>query len=215
MNTDAFVHILDDDEAILQGLSALLSTVSIPARTYRSAAEFLSVARPDMGGCLVLDVRMPGMGGLELQQALLDRGIHIPVLVISGHGDVPMAVRAMKAGAIDFLLKPFNEQDLLDRITAALSSGKVSRESDQARKDAAARFTQLTAREREVMALIMECQHSKQIAARLGISERTVDVHRFNIMRKSGARNLTELVQLRLQAGDEKPSPSAQAPGQE
>ncbi len=196
------VHILDDDDAILAGLSALLSTVSIPARTYRSAAEFLAVATPDMGGCLVLDVRMPGISGLELQQILVERGIRIPVLIVSGHGDVPMAVRAMKAGAMDFLVKPFNEQDLLDRINAALDSGRAARESEQAKRDAVARFSLLTAREREVLALIMACRHSKQIAAQLDISERTVDVHRFNIMRKSGARNLTELVQLRLLAGE-------------
>lgn len=198
----AVVHIVDDDEAIRQGLSALLGTVSIEARTYASATEFLDIAAQEMSGCLVLDVRMPGMSGLELQQALNARGIHLPVIVISGHGDVPMAVRAMKAGAVDFLLKPFNEQDLLDRILAALNAHDQEGKRAQAMKEAAARFAMLTSREREVLALIMECQHNKSIAFELGISEKTVDVHRFNIMRKSGARNLSELVQLRLQAGD-------------
>jgi two-component system, LuxR family, response regulator FixJ len=202
MNSGAVVHIVDDDEAIREGLCALLSTVSIEARAYTSATDFLEVASPGMGGCLVLDVRMPGMSGLELQQVLGERDIRIPIIIISGHGDVPMAVRAMKAGAVDFLLKPFNEQDLLDRVLAALNTHDQENRRTQATKEAAARFTNLTQREREILALIMQCQHSKGIAYELNISEKTVDVHRYNIMRKTGARNLSELVQLRLMAGD-------------
>ena len=202
MNSRVVVHVVDDDEAIREGLCALLSTVSVEARAYATAGDFLDIATPGMTGCLVLDVRMPGMSGLELQQILNERGIHLPVILISGHGDVPMAVRAMKAGAVDFLLKPFNEQDLLDRVLAALNSNDQESRRSQAMKEAAARFAALTPREWEIMGRIMECQHSKGIAFELNISEKTVDVHRFNIMRKTGARNLSELVQLRLMAGD-------------
>lgn len=202
MNSAAIVYIVDDDEAIRQGLCALFDTVCIEARAYASAAAFLEVASPGMTGCLVLDVRMPGMSGLELQQILNERGIHFPVILISGHGDVPMAVRAMKAGAVDFLVKPFNEQDLLDRVGAALSTHDQATERAHARHEAAARFAKLTPRELDVLALIMECHNSKSIAFELKISEKTVDVHRFNIMRKTGVRNLSELVKLRLLTGD-------------
>jgi FixJ family two-component response regulator len=202
MNPSAVVYIVDDDEAIRQGLCALLSTVSIEARAYNSATDFLAAVSPGLNGCLVLDVRMPGMNGLELQQVLNERGIHLPIIIISGHGDVPMAVRAMKAGAVDFLLKPFNEQDLLDRVIAALSTSDLESQRARAMNEAAARFATLTQREREILARVMECQHSKSIASDLNISEKTVDVHRFNIMRKTGARNLSDLVQLRLLAGD-------------
>lgn len=203
MTQNTTVHIVDDDEAIRQSLGALLGSVSVQARTYASAAEFLAVAHPGMDGCLLLDVRMPGMSGLELQQTLNERGIHLPIILISGHGDVPMAVRAMKAGATDFLLKPFNEQELLDRVLAALNSHDLKNQRSETMKEAAARFATLTPREREILARIMECQHSKGIAYELNISEKTVDVHRFNIMRKTGTRNLSELVQLRLQAGEQ------------
>jgi len=202
MNPSAVVHIVDDDEAIRQGLCALLGTVSVEAQAYASAADFLEVASPGMSGCLVLDVRMPGMSGLDLQQVLTERDIRLPVIVISGHGDVPMAVRAMKAGAVDFMLKPFNEQDLLDRILAAINIDDQTGRRTQAMQTAAARFAALTPREWEILALIMACRHSKGIAFELHISEKTVDVHRFNIMRKTGTRNLSELVQLRLLAGD-------------
>jgi two-component system response regulator FixJ len=196
------VHIVDDDAAIRESLSALLGSVSIEARSYASAAEFLTAASPEMQGCVLLDVRMPAMSGLELQQELRARGIQLPVIIISGHGDVPMAVRAMKAGAVDFLLKPFNEQELLERIITVLHENVLTGLEANAEQEAAARFATLTPREREVLALIMACQHNKTIAAEMGISEKTVDVHRFNIMRKTGVRNLAELVQLRLRAGD-------------
>ena len=154
-----------------------------------------------MAGCLVVDVRMPDMSGLDLLHILKSRDIQLPAIVISGHGDVPMAVRAMKAGAIDFLLKPFNEQDLLDQILAALNQSDQDLAQQKNSEQAALRFTDLTPREWQVLDRIMECQHSKSIAHELGISEKTVDVHRFNIMRKTGTRNLSELIQLRIQAG--------------
>ncbi len=203
MTSAGVVHIVDDDEAIRLGVSALLSTMAIEVHAYATATDFLAQASPGMSGCLVLDVRMPGMSGLELQQQLISRGIKLPIIIISGHGDVPMAVRAMKSGASDFLLKPFNEQDLLDRVMAALSSSELEIRQLQSAKETAAKFSTLTRREREILALIMKCQHSKSIAYDLNISEKTVDVHRFNIMRKTGARNLSELVQMRLQAGDD------------
>lgn len=201
MNDKAMTHVVDDDPAVREGLCALLGSVGIPTRAYASAQEFLAVAKPGMGGCVVVDVRMPGMSGLELLQALKARDIGIPVIVITGHGDVPMAVRAMKAGAVDFLLKPFNEQELLDRVRASLQQHDQALRRQQNQEQAASRFSDLTPRERQILEQIMDCQHSKAIAYHLGISERTVDVHRFNIMRKTGTRNLSELIQLCMQAG--------------
>ncbi len=202
MKSFAVTHVVDDDPAVRDGLCALLGSVSIPTRAYASADEFLQAAEPGMAGCLVVDVRMPGMSGLELLQYLKAHDIHLPVIVITGHGDVAMAVRAMKAGAVDFLLKPFNEQDLLDQILAALNKGDQDLCRQQTREQAAQRFKDLTQRERQILDRIMECQHSKAIAYDLGISEKTVDVHRFNIMRKTGTRNLSELIQLRIQSND-------------
>lgn len=205
MNKDGtpIVYVVDDDHAVREALCALLSSIRLEVRAYDSARAFLEEASPDMSGCLVSDVRMPGMSGLELQQALNDRGIRIPVILITGHGDIPMAVQAMKAGASDFLLKPFNEQELLDRIQASIAShAQVLRESQQ-QQQAAMRFASLTPREREILAQVVEGRHSKTIAHALGISERTVDVHRFNIMRKAAVRNLPELIQLWLRAGND------------
>lgn len=197
------VYVVDDDHAVRDALCALLGSIRLEVRAYDSAQAFLEEASPDMSGCLVSDVRMPGMSGMELQQALNDRGIRIPVILITGHGDIPMAVQAMKAGAADFLLKPCNEQELLDRIQASIAAhAQVLRESQQ-QQQAAMRFAALTPREREILAQVVEGRHSKAIAHALGISERTVDVHRFNIMRKAAVRNLPELIQLWLRAGND------------
>lgn len=203
------VHVVDDDDAVRAALCVLLESVSMEVRPYASAAEFLDAATPDMRGCLILDVRMPGMGGLELQQVLRERGIRLPVIIITSHGDVPMAVRAMKAGALDFLLKPFNEQELLDRIQVCVETDAAARREQQLRHEAAQRFASLSRREREVLALLMTGRHNKAIAFELGISEKTVDVHRFNIMRKTGTRGLPELIQLRLRAGELPDAPGA------
>jgi two-component system response regulator FixJ len=200
MNPDHIVHVVDDDDAVRQALCALLASVGINARAYASATQFLEAANPDMAGCIVLDIRMPGMSGLELQQVLNSRSILLPVIIVTGHGDVSMAVRAMKAGAADFLLKPFNEQELLDRIQQSLETFAATQLENRARQEAAQRFVGLTTREREVLARVMAGQHNKAIAFDLGISEKTVDVHRFNIMRKTGSRTLPELIQLRLLA---------------
>ena len=202
MKPNAMTYVVDDDPAVREGLCALLGSVSIASRAFASANEFLQVADASMVGCLVVDVRMPGMSGMELLHILKARDIHLPVIVISGHGDVALAVRAMKAGAVDFLLKPFNEQELLDQILASINQSDQDVSRQQTREQAALRFADLTPREKQVLERIMECQHSKAIAFDLGISEKTVDVHRFNIMRKTSTRNLSELIQLRIQAGE-------------
>ena len=190
------VYIVDDDDAVREALSALLGSVSLHHQSFASAEDFLSVAHPRMRGCLLLDVRMPGMSGLELQRFLQDQGVALQVIIITGHGDVPMAVRALKAGASDFIEKPFNEQDLLDRVQVCLREDQQLWSTRQALDEAAARFDALTPRERAVMELIAAGNHTKKIAAQLDIQDRTVDVHRFNIMRKVGVRTLAELLHL-------------------
>lgn len=188
------VYIVDDDAAVRDALDALLGSVGLPARTFASAEEFMNVADERIRGCLLLDVRMPGMGGMDLQSKLQERGVLLPVIFITGHGDVPMAVRALKAGAADFIEKPFNEQQLLDRIHLCLDEDSKAFQARQAREAARASFSQLTARETSVMELIAAGGHSKAIASELDIKERTVDVHRFNIMRKVGVRTLADLL---------------------
>jgi len=190
------VYIVDDDAAVRESLSALLSSVDLRAQVYGSAEEFLAVADEVKRGCLLIDVRMPGMSGLELQRTLRERGFDLPVVVVTGHGDVPMAVRAMKAGAVDFIEKPFNEQELLERIQGCLKADAELQQVRQARDDAVGRIGQLTQREVEVMELLVAGKPSKLIASALGISEKTVDVHRFNVMRKTSTRSVAELVQL-------------------
>jgi FixJ family two-component response regulator len=190
------VYIVDDDDAVREALSALLGSVALGHQSFASAEAFLAVANPRMRGCLLLDVRMPGMSGLELQRFLQDQGVALQVIIITGHGDVPMAVRALKAGASDFVEKPFNEQDLLDRVQTCLREDHQLWSTRQALDEASARFDALTPRERAVMELIAGGNHTKKIAAQLDIQDRTVDVHRFNIMRKVGVRTLAELLHL-------------------
>lgn len=190
------VYIVDDDDAVRAALQALLGSVGLHYQSFASAEAFLAVADRSMRGCLVLDVRMPGMSGLELQRTLQERGIELRVLIITGHGDVAMAVRALKAGASDFVEKPFNEQALLDSIQVCLRDDLELWNSRKVLDEAAERFSMLTPRERAVMELIAFGFHTKKIAARLGIQDRTVDVHRFNIMRKADVRTLAELLRL-------------------
>jgi len=190
------VYIVDDDDAVREALGALLGSVCLLYESFASAEAFLAEANSQMRGCLLLDVRMPGMGGLELQRTLQDQGVALQVVIITGHGDVPMAVRALKAGAADFIEKPFNEQDLLDRIQVCLKDDQNLWHTRQAQDEAAARFGTLTPRERAVMELLAAGDHTKKIAAQLNIQDRTVDVHRFNIMHKVGARTLAELLRL-------------------
>ncbi len=189
------VYVVDDDDAVRDALVALLTSIHLPSETYSSAEDFLAVVERGMRGCLVLDVRMPGMNGLELQRQLQEQGIVMPVLIITGHGDVPMAVRALKSGASDFVEKPFNEQDLLDRIQKYLQDDHKQHHAQEAREEALDRFRRLTPRELSVMELIAAGIHTKRIASQLEIQSRTVDVHRFNIMRKIGVRTLAGLLQ--------------------
>ena len=190
------VYIVDDDDAVRAALGALLGSVCLRYESYASAEAFLAVANRQMRGCLLLDVRMPGMSGLELQRKLQDQGVGLQVIIITGHGDVPMAVRALKSGASDFIEKPFNEQELLDRIQTCLQDDHHLSHTRQALDEAAARFATLTPREQAVMEMIAAGNHTKKIAVQLDIQDRTVDVHRFNIMHKVGVRTLAELLRL-------------------
>ena len=194
------VYVIDDDEAVRDSMSMLLESADLPYRCFQSADQFLAQRDGSERGCLVLDIRMPGMTGLELQQKLLGAGSALPIIFITGHGDVPMAVEAMRHGAIDFLRKPVNETDFLDRIVSALDreSGSWHRTLD--RQQAHARIAALTEREREVFERVAEGMANKAVAADLGISERTVEVHRAQVMKKLDARTLAQLVRIHLQA---------------
>ncbi len=194
------VYIIDDDEAVRDSLALLVRSVGLESRTFASATEFLSAFDPGMGGCLVVDIRMPGMSGLDLQQALNDRGCRIPLLFITGHGDVAMAVRAMRAGALDFIEKPFRDQDLLDRINQALALSAQQRSALAEAAGIRARVAALTPREREIMDRIVAGQANKVIAVELGLSERTVEIHRAKVMSKTQSRSLAELVTLATRA---------------
>jgi len=190
------VHIVDDDAAVRDSLSLLLRTVGLPSRTYASADEFLVAYMPEEVSCLVADIRMPGLSGLELQQELLERHADVPIIFITGHGDVPMAVNAMKCGALDFIQKPFRDQDLLDRIHHALQQAKAARNARLETTTIQERFSALTPREREVMDKVVSGCANKVIAMDLGVSQRTVELHRARVMQKMGVRSLAELVRL-------------------
>lgn len=190
------VYVIDDDSGVRDSLSLLLSSVGFRSRAYASAGEFLDDYRADEVGCLVSDIRMPGMSGLDLQAELNRKHIAIPVIFITGHGDVPMAVTAMKEGALDFLTKPFRDQELLDRINAALLQAKQDFDGQQRERTARARYETLTPREAEVMAMVVRGHANKVIAMDLGVSQRTVELHRARVMKKMSARSLAELVRL-------------------
>jgi len=195
------VYIVDDDLGVRSSLRALFRSVGVASTAYASPQEFLAEVGPGGTGCLLLDVRMPGMSGLELQRVLTEAGVRLPVIFITGHGDVPMAVAAMRAGAVDFVEKPFNEQQLLERVAGCLKMSVEAEQAERPRAEARARLGQLTVREREILDHLVEGKPSKRIAATLGISEKTVDVHRSNIMRKTGARSIAELVRLWFASG--------------
>jgi FixJ family two-component response regulator len=195
----ATVFVVDDDEAVRASLKLLLKTLGLPAQTYSSAQEFLATFDARRGGCLVLDIRMPGMSGLELQEELNDRGAMLPIIFVTGHGDVPMAVEAMQRGAMDFLQKPFRDQDLIDRITEAMAKDRAGRELLGNRERIRARVVTLTPREREVMALVTQGKANKVIAADLNLSQRTVEIHRAHVMEKMGANSLAHLVRMALE----------------
>ncbi len=192
MNPTVFV--VDDDLSVREALSSLIRSVGLRVETLASAQEFLQFQRLDAPACLVLDVRMPGLSGLELQRELSQAGRGIPIIFITGHGDIPMTVRAMKAGAVDFLPKPFRDQDLLDAIAHSLEQDAAARLERSELAQIRARYDKLTSREREVIALIVRGTRNKQTATELGITEVTVKVHRHNIMEKMGARSLPALI---------------------
>lgn len=192
----ATVIVVDDDPAIREALQSLVRSVGLDARVFGSVAEFLASKQPDGPSCLVLDVRLPGQSGLDLQHELTKANILVPVIIITGHGDIPMSVRAMKAGAVEFLTKPFRDQDLLDAIQVAIERDRVRRENDKLTAELRQRYESLTARERDVMPLVAAGLLNKQIAGRLGLSEVTVKVHRGNVMRKMRARSMADLVRM-------------------
>ena len=192
------VHIVDDDEAVRDSISMLLDTVAIAHRLYGSAVEFLDAYGAGTRGCLVLDIRMPEMTGLELQEELNRRGIGLPIIFITGHGDIPMAVEAMRRGALDFIRKPFAEDDLLDRIKEALVRDAEAQVERSALDDLQQRYATLSPRELEVFARVADGQANKVVAIELGISERTVEIHRAQVMQKMGARSLAQLVRMKI-----------------
>lgn len=192
------VFIVDDDPAIRFAMQALMESVTLRHEIFGSADEFLQQVSDRQPGCLVLDIRMPGLGGLELQQELISRGNKLPIIFITGHGDVPMAVEAMQKGAIDFIQKPFRDQDLLDRIGEALKTDKERREQQKQHSEVADRVSKLTNREREVFDLVVTGKPNKVIAYELGVSQRTVEIHRARVMEKMQARSLADLVKMHL-----------------
>jgi two-component system, LuxR family, response regulator FixJ len=192
------IYVVDDDEGVRNSIRFLLKSVGLTTKTLASASEFLETYKPRQPGCLVLDVRMPGMSGLELQQQLNLRGAIIPVIFITGHGDIPMAVEAMQHGAFDFLQKPFRDQDLIDRIQRALERDAHNRAALAQHDRIRARFDSLTPREREVLALMTRGKPNKVMAAELGVSQRTVEIHRARVMEKTGAASLAQLVRMAM-----------------
>jgi FixJ family two-component response regulator len=197
------VYVVDDDDGMRRALTILITTVGYQPIAFAKPTEFLAKYDPSQPGCLVLDVRMPEMSGLEVQQHLNKAGSMLPVILISGHGDIPMAVQAMKDGAFDFLQKPFRDQELLDRINGALTLDAENRASVDRLADLKAREESLTPREHEVLALVVDGKANKVIAIDLGLSERTVEIHRANVMEKMGARSVAHLVKMHLMLGGE------------
>ena len=196
MTVTGTVHVVDDDDAIRDALTWLLGSRGVPARAWASAEAFLAEYSDGMRGCLVLDVRMGGMSGVELYDRLLERGCRLPVIFLTGHGDVPLAVGALKKGAFDFVEKPFNDNDLVDRIVAAVHHDETLSLKAQTEATVAARLAGLTQREREVMERVLAGDYNKMIADALGIAVRTVEVHRARIFEKMGVRSAVELAQL-------------------
>ncbi|MBK1702716.1 response regulator transcription factor [Thiococcus pfennigii] len=198
MNREPSVFVVDDDEAMRTSLKWLIESIGLRVLTFGSAEEFLAAYCPGRPGCLLVDVRMPGMSGLELQARLAKAELCLPVIVITGHGDVAMAVRAMKAGALDFIEKPFNDEALLGAIRRGLDRDATQRRQQLRRTDIAARLEQLTPREHEVMALVTDGKSNKEIAAALGVSAKTVEAHRARVMDKMQADSLADLVRMAL-----------------
>ena len=197
----ATVFIVDDDDAVRDAVMLLLKSVGLAVEGYGDGQQFLDSVDPNRTGCIVLDVRMPGMSGMDLQKKLNEQGNRLPIIFVTGHGDVPMAVEAMRAGAEEFLQKPFRDQDLLDRVHTALQRDQENRAVYAQREAVHDRIAQLTAREREVFEQLVEGRPTKQIAAAFALSPRTVEIHRSRVLEKMGVRSVAELVKLAL-AGD-------------
>ncbi len=195
-STTAVVHVIDDDASMRATLDSLFRSIGLACQTYESARAFLEAGPSDVPGCIVVDVRLPGMSGLDFQDRLGQQGMQLPIIMMTGHGDIPMSVRAMKAGAVDFLSKPFRDQDMLDAVGVAIDRDRARRAADSSLSRVRDRFETLSAREREVMMLVTAGKLNKQIAGDLGISEITVKIHRGAAMRKMGARTLVELVHM-------------------
>lgn len=190
------IYIIDDDESMRLALDSLFRSVGFATQTFTSTNEFVATKRPDGEGCLVLDIRLQGMSGLDFQEELARTGVSLPVILMTGHGDIPMSVRGMKAGAIDFLTKPFRDQDMLDAVASALKHDRVRRVGQGQIADIQARFETLSTREQQVMLMVTKGLLNKQVAGDLGISEITVKIHRGAAMRKMGARTLPDLVRM-------------------
>jgi FixJ family two-component response regulator len=190
------VHVIDDDDSVRLMLDSLLRSVSLNVRSYSSPQEFLKASRLDAPGCIVLDIRLPGINGLDFQKHLQEIGISLPVVLMTGHGDIPMSVRGMKAGAVDFLPKPFRDQDMIDAVTAAINRDRLRRANEDRAMAVATRFAALSSREREVMILATSGKLNKQIAGELSLSEITVKMHRGSVMRKMEAHSFADLVRM-------------------
>ena len=190
------VYVIDDDDSMRRGLTNLFESVGLRVEAFGSAPELLQKKLPDVPSCVVLDIRLPGMSGLDFQTLLEKAAIHIPIVFVTGHGDIPMSVKAMKAGAADFLTKPFRQQEMLDAVTAAIERDRKRRQDEKIVSNARALFETLTPREREILALVAAGLMNKQIAAEIGIAEITVKIHRGHIMKKMGTRSLADLVRI-------------------
>ncbi len=208
------VFVIDDDDALREALRNLFASVGLQAYLFESAQQFLARRPPDVPCCLVLDVRLPGMSGLDFQIELEKAGIRIPIVFVTGHGDIAMTVKAMRAGAVEFLTKPFRDQDLLDAVRVAIERHRSQRENDDLIARTKANFASLTPREQEVITLVSTGLMNKQIAARLGVSEITVKVHRGNVMRKMAAKSLVDLVRMVDVLGLELPKPTDSVVGE-
>jgi two-component system, LuxR family, response regulator FixJ len=190
------IFVVDDDYGVRSSIRVLMKSIGLPAAPYGSAKEFLAAYQPSQPGCLILDIRMPGMSGLELQEELNSRGAVLPVIFITGHGDIPMAVDAMRQGAFDFLQKPFRDQDLIDRVQQALARDQETREALKEHEGIRARIAILTPREHDVLGLLTQGKANKSMAQDLGLSQRTVEIHRAHVMEKMGARSVAQLVRM-------------------
>jgi FixJ family two-component response regulator len=201
------VYVIDDDESMRRALTNLFQSVSLRVEVFGSAPELLQSKLPDVASCLVLDIRLPGLSGLDFQTELAKANIHIPIIFMTGHGDIPMTVRAMKAGAVDFLTKPFRHQEMLDAVATAIERDRKRRKDEKVISNAQSLFETLTPRERDVLALVAAGFMNKQIAAEIGIAEITVKIHRGHIMKKMGTRSLADLVRITEMLGIHRAKP--------